>query len=57
MQDDQRDCLKVATLVCRRPEGGSEVVIDWKRYLAALKGRIKIRKYERQAATATTDKE
>jgi hypothetical protein len=52
-EDDQHDCLKVATLVCRRPDGGSELAIHWTLYLATLKGRIKIRKYERQAATET----
>ena len=49
-EDDQRDILKVVTLVCRRPNGGAELVMDWKLYLAALEGRIAIRKHERQMA-------
>ena len=50
-EDDQRDMLKVATLVCRRPDGGAVVAIHWRLYLAALKGRIAMRKHERQGGT------
>jgi len=49
-EDDQFDILKVATLVCRRPDGGSVLKINWRLYLAALTGRITLRKHERMAS-------